>query len=362
MNKIIKSFCFAVIISLLFIGIKCLCDPIDLVEEDGIITQEDILKFIESWHSTPDDPNWNPLADVNGDAIIDVNDFTQIAELYYDNVPIFTPTEKPTLTQTQIIPTSTNTPLSTNTQTPLPTNTLTVTMTYTDTPTPTITNTFTPVPPTFTFTPSYTPTNAPPEVVLDVTPPLSGSAPLTVGFIGSATDTDGLISSYSWLFDLNVSNLFEYVTSAQSITSVTDFTYYTPGIYQVVFSVTDTDNAVNSATESIVIWTNTPTSTNTPLPATYTFTPTNTPVETPVAGPTIIINLPGNVPLVMVKIPAGSFEMGSPNSDSWASSSEKPQHMVNIGYDFYMGKTEVTQKQWFAVMGDCAQLHLWSWR
>ncbi|MCY7347341.1 MAG: formylglycine-generating enzyme family protein, partial [Pyrinomonadaceae bacterium] len=50
----------------------------------------------------------------------------------------------------------------------------------------------------------------------------------------------------------------------------------------------------------------------------------------------------------MVKIPAGSFMMGSDNGDS----DEKPVHRVNISKSFYMGKYEVKQAQWKAVMGN----------
>ena len=49
----------------------------------------------------------------------------------------------------------------------------------------------------------------------------------------------------------------------------------------------------------------------------------------------------------MVVIPAGSFEMGSNNGDS----DEWPIHTVRIGRPFALGKTEVTQTQWRAVMG-----------
>jgi formylglycine-generating enzyme required for sulfatase activity len=52
----------------------------------------------------------------------------------------------------------------------------------------------------------------------------------------------------------------------------------------------------------------------------------------------------------MVVIPAGSFEMGS-NDES----DEKPVHTVMIGKAFALGKTEVTQRQWRAVMGNDPQ-------
>ncbi|HPB32406.1 MAG TPA: formylglycine-generating enzyme family protein, partial [Candidatus Sumerlaeota bacterium] len=74
------------------------------------------------------------------------------------------------------------------------------------------------------------------------------------------------------------------------------------------------------------------------------FTPTPTPVE-------IIVMLPDEVPLSLVRIPAGSFQMGSPENERSRLATESPLHTVNIAYDFYMGKTEITQRQWMAVMG-----------
>lgn len=43
--------------------------------------------------------------------------------------------------------------------------------------------------------------------------------------------------------------------------------------------------------------------------------------------------------------------MGSPDTERGHSSAEGPVHTVTIGYDFYMGKHEVTQGQWLAMMG-----------
>ena len=53
----------------------------------------------------------------------------------------------------------------------------------------------------------------------------------------------------------------------------------------------------------------------------------------------------------LVLIPAGSFQMGSPEGESGRSSDEGPQHRVEITKAFYMGRTEVTQGQWRGVMG-----------
>ena len=58
------------------------------------------------------------------------------------------------------------------------------------------------------------------------------------------------------------------------------------------------------------------------------------------------------VTLEMVLIPAGEFLMGAPDSDSHARPREKPQHRVRIDKPFYLGKYEVTEQQWVALMGD----------
>ena len=55
------------------------------------------------------------------------------------------------------------------------------------------------------------------------------------------------------------------------------------------------------------------------------------------------------VGMEFVLIPAGGFRMGSTSDD--AVEQEKPVTDVSIGQAFYLGKHEVTQKQWEAVMG-----------
>ena len=63
-------------------------------------------------------------------------------------------------------------------------------------------------------------------------------------------------------------------------------------------------------------------------------------------------NLPaGAKPLEMVLIPAGSFTMGCPSTEQGYQSTEWPPHEVTITQPFYLGKYEVTQAQWQAVMG-----------
>lgn len=81
------------------------------------------------------------------------------------------------------------------------------------------------------------------------------------------------------------------------------------------------------------------------------FTPLPTPND-------LTIMLPGEVPLVVVRIPAGSFLMGSSDESgwSWCPPCEQPVHWVDIPADFYLGKYEITQAQWLAVMGSWPDL------
>ncbi|MDR1029457.1 MAG: SUMF1/EgtB/PvdO family nonheme iron enzyme [Treponema sp.] len=53
-----------------------------------------------------------------------------------------------------------------------------------------------------------------------------------------------------------------------------------------------------------------------------------------------------NVPANMVRVEGGTFQMGSNNGQDW----EKPVHTVTVK-GFYMGKYEVTQKEWQELMG-----------
>jgi formylglycine-generating enzyme required for sulfatase activity len=55
--------------------------------------------------------------------------------------------------------------------------------------------------------------------------------------------------------------------------------------------------------------------------------------------------------LVLRKIPAGTFTMGSPE-DELGRWDNETQHQVTLTKDFYAGVFEITQKQWSLVMGD----------
>ena len=109
-------------------------------------------------------------------------------------------------------------------------------------------------------------------------------------------------------------------------------------------------------------------------------TPTPTPTPAPISTPTltlqrfdfevVTVNARGNITnrqrhqaqfisenlgsgaiLDMVAIPGGSFKMGSPSTEAGRFDYEWPQQNVNIS-PFFMGKYEVTQAQYQAVMGN----------
>ncbi len=83
----------------------------------------------------------------------------------------------------------------------------------------------------------------------------------------------------------------------------------------------------------------------------------NNKMDTSLSGiKTITIPLP-NLPseaknLEMVLIQAGSFKMGSPKTEMGRKGTDWPSHEVTISNDFYIGKYEVTQAQWEALMGE----------
>ncbi|MDX2176089.1 MAG: SUMF1/EgtB/PvdO family nonheme iron enzyme [Candidatus Sumerlaeia bacterium] len=59
---------------------------------------------------------------------------------------------------------------------------------------------------------------------------------------------------------------------------------------------------------------------------------------------------PSLVTMDLIRIPAGTFEMGSPATEL-SRAGDETQHTVTLSQDFYLGKTEVTQQQWLAIRG-----------
>jgi formylglycine-generating enzyme required for sulfatase activity len=61
--------------------------------------------------------------------------------------------------------------------------------------------------------------------------------------------------------------------------------------------------------------------------------------------------LPGGVHLKLVWVPGGVFQMGCSPGDSACSRDEQPAHLVHVD-GFWLGRYEVTQRQWKSVMGE----------
>ncbi|MEO0947648.1 MAG: formylglycine-generating enzyme family protein [Cyanobacteria bacterium J06641_5] len=62
-------------------------------------------------------------------------------------------------------------------------------------------------------------------------------------------------------------------------------------------------------------------------------------------------DLGNGIKLTMVRIPGGSFWMGSPGDEAQRRPKEGPRHQVAVP-EFYLGQTAVTQGQWQAIMGN----------
>ncbi len=87
------------------------------------------------------------------------------------------------------------------------------------------------------------------------------------------------------------------------------------------------------------------------------YSPPDTPAAPPkpehtVHGPVETVALPHGASMRFVRIPAGSFTMGSPETEAARARDEGPQRTVTLTRDFRLGQFEVTQAQWRAVMGE----------
>ncbi|MBC8426491.1 SUMF1/EgtB/PvdO family nonheme iron enzyme [bacterium] len=80
--------------------------------------------------------------------------------------------------------------------------------------------------------------------------------------------------------------------------------------------------------------------------------PTQPPMQPkPPSGVTAEREITNSLGMKLKLIPAGEFQMGSPESEENRWSDEGPQHRVRITRPFYLGVYEVTQSEYEAVMG-----------
>ncbi len=83
------------------------------------------------------------------------------------------------------------------------------------------------------------------------------------------------------------------------------------------------------------------------IPATQSTQPSSRPTT----QPDLVLDLGQGQKMEFVKIPAGSFVMGSPEDEAEREDAEGPQHKVTIPRPFFMGKFEVTQAQYQTISG-----------
>ncbi len=74
-------------------------------------------------------------------------------------------------------------------------------------------------------------------------------------------------------------------------------------------------------------------------------------IRTPKAGDVNTITLPGGAEMRFRWCPPGTFMMGSPETEEGRNSDET-LHRVTLTKGFWLGETEVTQRQWESVMGN----------
>ena len=65
-----------------------------------------------------------------------------------------------------------------------------------------------------------------------------------------------------------------------------------------------------------------------------------------------ILQLRGGVTMTMIYVAPGSFMMGSPSAEIGRDEDGETQHRVTLTKGFWLGETEVTQAQWYNVMGN----------
>ena len=70
------------------------------------------------------------------------------------------------------------------------------------------------------------------------------------------------------------------------------------------------------------------------------------------SGNTITIPVKDGISIDMVRVEAGTFTMGATAEMKNPDDDEKPTHQVTLTNDYYIGKYEVTQALWKAVMGN----------
>jgi hypothetical protein len=96
------------------------------------------------------------------------------------------------------------------------------------------------------------PVNQPPEATLKANP-ITGFSPLKVNFAGNGFDSDGVIVAYSWNFDDGYTNEEHLSIPMNATYSIPVHIFNEPGIYDVMYTVTDDKGATDFDSVIIVV-------------------------------------------------------------------------------------------------------------
>lgn len=180
--------------------------------------------------------------------------------------------------------------------------------------------------------------NTPPNASF-TTDKTSGEAPLTIAFNATGSnDPDGTIQSWSWNFGDGNTGTGE----------TTSHTYTAEDTYTATLKVTDNDGATDTATVSITV------GGGGGGAGEYLIVDlTNGTNTTSASAPSDLLDNPvyKTTKLVLRKITAGTFTMGSPTSENGRDPNNETQHQVTLTQDFYIGIFEITQAQYIAMSG-----------
>jgi len=158
---------------------------------------------------------------------------------------------------------------------------------------------------------SSTPQNTPPTACFTVTPAAGTTATVFQANASCSTDNEDAPASLQVRWDWENDGVWD---TEWRTTKTASHQYTTTGTKTIRMQVQDTGGLMDVTTRSVTV------SGDSPSP-------------------------PG-----FVRIPAGSFTMGSPLGEPGRFSDET-QHEVTLTKAFYMGTHEVTQTEWVAVMG-----------
>ena len=148
---------------------------------------------------------------------------------------------------------------------------------------------------------------------------------ITVDVLANDTDADNDL--------LTITNVSHVSNGSASIVSGSSAILVTPSYdstqpVTLTYTISDGNGGYDSA--SVVVTVNSSSAGHSPMGTTWT---------------------DPNFSIEMIRISSGTFMMGSPDTETDRTSNEGPQHQVTISKDFYIGKYEITQGQWEAVMG-----------